>query len=761
MMDAAEEVRVLAPRLLHLHLLGFLMFPVVVCAYPPQLVGYNPAGHIRFSTAAEAEAKRQQVIDYIWEGGLPTTTPMVTAGVAFPAEFNLNTGVKAPVNSTLVSSVDRLDFEVNSQGYRQSTIGYLLHPQNASSTPKLAIFNTGHQSDLGLDTGNAATVNALLASGFHVVQLDMPVSGRNNTAEGRTFTLPNNQTVMLRNATAGHNDLFDVYAASHDGGRFSYFLEPVVQSINQFTSQYPNTEQIVMVGKSGGGYTTAFAAAVDTRIDVSIPVAGSLPLYARPFSPSHSDDDEQRYVPMFGEVDLNSDGVADAVNPNSVASWMEIYALGALGEGRHQVQVNTFQDPCCFGGDAYKSYDYFVSQVVNNIGPGDWEYHLDTSHAEHLISSDVLHNVILPAVNQPNPLGLRLEVNAATGSAVLYNPTNEAIQLDGYQLQTPSWKPMNVAGWQSLQESGSPGWDEANESQAHLGELNLFGYRAIAPGERVSLGKPFVPPTRFGVTPAPIPVEFRYSQANGQVSEGEVVGLAGANNLVLEADLTTGQVTITNSSVFDIHIVSYQISSASGALAPMNWTSLNSEGQAGWMVDSSSNLAVGEHASSGALLLRQLGVGETLSLGALLQPTSNGDLSDLAFTFQVVQGVSGDYNGNGIVDLADYTIWRDNLGGTAGAIPNNPHAGIIGNANYLTWKNSFGNKVLSAGTNFTGVVRYVSSTPLSMSTPVPETNSLYHVLGMLGLGVIMCLRNRLARSNSTVHGNSAAKASTN
>ena len=35
----------------------------------------------------------------------------------------------------------------------------------------------------------------------------------------------------------------------------------------------------------------------------------------------------------------------------------------------------------------------------------------------------------------------------------------------------------------------------------------------------------------------------------------------------------------------------------------------------------------------------------------------------------VVAGLSGDYNGNGIVDAADYTIWHDTLGQTGTAWP--------------------------------------------------------------------------------------------
>lgn len=55
-------------------------------------------------------------------------------------------------------------------------------------------------------------------------------------------------------------------------------------------------------------------------------------------------------------------------------------------------------------------------------------------------------------------------------------------------------------------------------------------------------------------------------------------------------------------------------------------------------------------------------------------------------------GTPGDYSGNGVVDAADYTRWRD-LNGTAGPLTNrNPAAsGNINAADYTYWKNRFGN----------------------------------------------------------------------
>ena len=52
--------------------------------------------------------------------------------------------------------------------------------------------------------------------------------------------------------------------------------------------------------------------------------------------------------------------------------------------------------------------------------------------------------------------------------------------------------------------------------------------------------------------------------------------------------------------------------------------------------------------------------------------------------------LAGDYNDNGIVDAADYTVWRDNVGQPAGTLPNDIDGVVIGPAQYDTWKLKFG-----------------------------------------------------------------------
>lgn len=84
---------------------------------------------------------------------------------------------------------------------------------------------------------------------------------------------------------------------------------------------------------------------------------------------------------------------------------------------------------------------------------------------------------------------------------------------------------------------------------------------------------------------------------------------------------------------------------------------------------------------------------------------------------------TGDYNGNGIVDAADYTVWLDTLGSSSNLAADGNGNEIIDAADYLVWKKNFGNLVPAS----------------SAGAQVPEPNSLALIALMLA---IACLRAR-------------------
>jgi Dockerin type I domain len=171
------------------------------------------------------------------------------------------------------------------------------------------------------------------------------------------------------------------------------------------------------------------------------------------------------------------------------------------------------------------------------------------------------------------------------------------------------------------------------------------------------------------------------------------------NDLVLVVDPVTGAATVQNQSTQAVDFIGYSISSLSGALLP----GYPGSGKPGWLFanPTTSNLAeVGPNSSI------HLGVGGELALGTAWD--SNG-LGDLTFVYQTVDGainqgivyfgqkptvsLSGDYNGNGKVDAADYVVWRKNLGKLSGATSSQGDGdgdGDVDSTDYNTWRSNFG-----------------------------------------------------------------------
>lgn len=87
----------------------------------------------------------------------------------------------------------------------------------------------------------------------------------------------------------------------------------------------------------------------------------------------------------------------------------------------------------------------------------------------------------------------------------------------------------------------------------------------------------------------------------------------------------------------------------------------------------------------------RLGVFTTVNLPSL-GGGMTWDQSQLNTTGEllVLSALSGDYNNDGVVDVADYTVWRDNLGAAAGSLHNDFAGGVIGSAQYDAWVANFG-----------------------------------------------------------------------
>jgi hypothetical protein len=113
--------------------------------------------------------------------------------------------------------------------------------------------------------------------------------------------------------------------------------------------------------------------------------------------------------------------------------------------------------------------------------------------------------------------------------------------------------------------------------------------------------------------------------------------------------------------------------------------------------------------------------------------TGSGILQVTTFVEPVLPG---DYNGDHVVDAADYTVWRDSLGrntipgsGADGTGPEGGPDGIIDQLDYEFWKSNFGNALGMGAVGFANV-----------PSAIPEPSAIGLLMPMLALCFIF-LRN--------------------
>lgn len=231
---------------------------------------------------------------------------------------------------------------------------------------------------------------------------------------------------------------------------------------------------------------------------------------------------------------------------------------------------------------------------------------------------------------------------------------------------------------------------------------------------------------------------------NNVLGPDQVAAVPAEGLVSLEVNTVTNSVKLTNNVSHPIGINYYEVMSAGGALSPGGWNSLDDQeggdppGQ-GW--DQSGGVNANQLIE---LFLPEAGdtlaPNESITLGAAFNKSvfGNGNNGDLVFNFGLTNGtllpgtvkyvttagVPGDYNGNGVVDAADYTTWRDHLGQTfqlsnevAGVTP-----GSVTPEDYTAWKSRFG----SSG----------SGAALGGNAAVPEPTSVGLCLLVLACGAI-------------------------
>lgn len=322
---------------------------------------------LRVGSLAEVARLRETLLRFVWgEARLPDSLPA-----------RVERGVKGPVPD--LPSVVRVDALGIAMEAGVETVAYHFVP--AAPEGQLVVVHQGHACELDR-LGVGDLIRDLTAAGYGVLGMYMP--------RCRPDDCPGS-------CTAAHETLFAEVQPAR-GNPLKFFLEPIAQSLNYLEKRsaadgFPSYRAFHMAGLSGGGWTTTVYAALDPRIRLSFPVAGTLPLYLRA---GGSVGDVEQTLPGFYRL----------------AGYPELYVLGALGAGRRQVQILNRLDDCCFGAaqhrgpvsydDALRGYEGRVQERLGALGAGSFRLVIDEQAPGHQISSYAARNVILPALARGN-----------------------------------------------------------------------------------------------------------------------------------------------------------------------------------------------------------------------------------------------------------------------------------------------------------------------------------------------------------------------
>jgi hypothetical protein len=318
---------------------------------------------------AELEAKRAVLVNYIWGTGWadvlakqPTTVQplyMPTPADALPSVSNVSR-IEQLVTTMSLPALS------GASSITHTSTAYLYHPQSPNG--RVVIVHHGHGCALdgsGPPYNLDKTIQGLVAANYAVVAMRMPLWQRPSLC-GSDAT------------STSHGDMFTDPQRPRTGSPLQFFLEPIARALNYIQSKYPTTyHDFNMVGLSGGGWTTTVYSALDPRITLSFPVAGSIPLDV----PGFGSRDEEQYLAPFYDL----------------AGYRDLYVMGGYGHNRRQTQILNHHDDCCFTPPDQDAFDYAcqVQSSLFSLGPGAFALDYDDTSTSHQISLTALSSIIL------------------------------------------------------------------------------------------------------------------------------------------------------------------------------------------------------------------------------------------------------------------------------------------------------------------------------------------------------------------------------
>ena len=309
---------------------------------------------IKIDNKSDIDQKRYFLTEFFWD---VETLHRITFKSPLP-QVESNISDSRYDNFQNLKRIDRLTVEME---YGINSISYLFIPEK--SNEKLILYHQGHGGDFILGKN---TIQFFLDRNFTVLASTMPLVGMNNQpiveidGLGKMKLISHEQLRLLE---------------ANNFNPMKIFLDPIRINLNFIEMEY-DFKQYSMIGLSGGGWTTVIYSAIDERISDSFSVAGSMPFYLR-VNDRDIGDYEQTNIDLYQNV-----------------NYLELYVLSAYGDGRKHIQIFNKNDPCCFSGNGYETYEFIIKDKISQLGNGDFQVFVDDTHNEHKISDTSLEYII-------------------------------------------------------------------------------------------------------------------------------------------------------------------------------------------------------------------------------------------------------------------------------------------------------------------------------------------------------------------------------
>ena len=308
---------------------------------------------VKIDKESSIDQKRNDLIEFFWNVG---SLERVQHDGQLP-EVESDISDSRYSNFQNLKQIDKLTIEME---HGINSVSYLLLPEK--SNEKLILYHHGHDGDflLGSDT-----IQFFLERDFTVLAMTMPLVGMNNQpiieidGFGEMHLISHDQFSLLEQNTFNPMKLF---------------IHPIQVNLNFLDKEY-DFKRYSIIGLSGGGWTGLVYSAIDDRISDSFSVASSVPFYLR--------------------VDVRDIGDYEQTNIDlyRIANYLELYILAGYGDDRKHVQIFNKNDPCCYSGIGYESYEFFIKDKLAKLGKGSFQILVDDTHSEHKVSNTMLEYI--------------------------------------------------------------------------------------------------------------------------------------------------------------------------------------------------------------------------------------------------------------------------------------------------------------------------------------------------------------------------------